>query len=496
MFTAYRIIAVAVAIAIIVCVIVSCSSDKDGEADVTTTLQITEAVTEPPTFKEKDLGGDEITFLTYNEHATKYVDSYITPDTETGDVISEAVSARNAEVENKFNVKIVSDTVYSPKNEAISRIHSGQCDFDVIYEWGTVLSTLALDGQLCNLEDVSTVHLDRNYWVPEARDDLTVGGKMYIATNYVTMNSIDWASMIYFNKSMYTELGNTDSLYDHVLYGTWTFDKYVDAAISAIAEINGDGNMTALDDRFGIWGDSVDCISGLVRSSGLQNTVKNDDGSYSLDVYNEKAVDIYTDFADMLEKQNAFVTYEDVWQEQPDLTDFASRAEGGRYVGFGEEHVLFMPGTLSIAHEFTDMEDDFGILPNPRYSAEQEDFYHFVDCNAPMFALPADGENTNNTGLVLEYMAYESEQELLPVYAKLVTESKKNPDPMDKVMFEIIKNSVRYDWTELYELEVTNTILDKMIVSGSFKSVYSRLYSKAKAEIDGCIDTLSFIGIE
>ncbi|MBQ7826672.1 MAG: extracellular solute-binding protein [Clostridia bacterium] len=474
---------------------VSCREAEQIEPPRDTGINISDTVTEPPVFKEKDLGGENFTFITYNDIASSYYDAYIVADSSAGEAISEAVTRRNDEAKSMFNINVASNEVYSPKNEAISRIQAGQCDFDVIYESGTELSSLALDGLLTNYADLTSVDLNRSYWVPSTKEDLTIGGKMYIATNYVTMNSISYADMIYFNESMYKALGYTESLYDTVKNGTWTIDKYVDLAVSAVSDLNEDDTMTA-NDRFGIWGDSSGCLTSLVQFSGGKNTHENGDGSYQLDVYNEKAVSIYTKYVEKLNQGKIFLTYDDVWAEQPNLTDFATRAEGARFLGFGEGHVLFMPGNLGIMHEFGNMKDDFGVLPNPRYDTKQESLQHFINSEAPMLAIPQAADDVGTAGLILEYMAYRSEKHLLPEYIANIAGEGKSPDPNDEFMIDIIRSTVRYEWTEVYNLDVTNTIMNKMMVSGSFKSVYNRLISKAKAEINGCVDTLAFIGLK
>ncbi len=481
----------------LVCGGISCGkNDTESESPVQNMyVQTSVAETEPPVFADQDFGGSNVVFLTYNEHASSYVDSYIIGDLENGDIISKAVNERNTDTENKFNVNILTDPVYSPKNEAINRLHAGQCDFDVIYEWGTESSALALDGLLYNFSELNGVDLNRSYWVPTAKNDLEISGKTYIAASFISLNSLNYADMLYFNKSMYKDIGYTDSLYDSVFSGMWTTDKLVEIAVSATKDVDGDGEMMAAD-RYGFWGSVDDCLTGLAESAGVQNTVKNSNGSYSLDVYNKKIIDIYTSYANVLQEQDHFITYEDIWQERPDLTDFPNRKVGARFMGFGKGNVMFMPGTLSMVREFENMSDDFGILPYPLYDAEQRNYCHFIDCNAPMISIPGECDNIDNIGLILEYMSYSSEQKLLPAFLKDVTESAKTSGDDNARVIGIIKNSLRYEWTELYNLEVASAIKNKMMASGSFKSVYERLYSKAVSEINGCIDTLTFLGME
>jgi len=469
---------------------ISLASCSDlGANSSSSALYGSSTVTAPPSFESEDHNGEKFTFLIYNDHATDYTDNYIWVENSNGNALREAVVNRNIAAEELFNIKVTADEVYSPKYEAIVRMQAGQCDFDVMYEWGTRTSSLAIDGLLYDFKDLEDVDLSRSYWIPSAREDLTVGGKMYIATNYITMNSIGWANFIYFNKTLYSELGNTDSLYDLVDAKEWTFDKYVDLAVSVSTDIDGDGIMTSAD-QYGVWGNVNRCLTDLTRYAGIQNTKKQSDGSYALSIYSETAVDIYISFKNKLDSGDVFIDYENIWGEKPDLSAFASRYKGARFLGFGEGHVLFMPGSMDMTHEFVEMQDDYGVLPNPLMDSTQESYYHFVDTNAPMFSIPVQGEKIDTTGKILEFLAYKSEECLLPAFFETTIKSKRMPDTMDYKMLDIVKNSIKYEWTELYGLSVTNSVMSKMMTSGSFKSVYNRLASKAKAEIKSCVTTL------
>lgn len=479
-------------------VIVSCREPENETVSSASNMErygTTASVNVPPTFREDDLGGRDFTFLIYSQHSTSYADNYIWTDSSDGDSISSAIDKRNNEVEDKYNVKLGVDRVYSPRGEAVVRMHAGQNDFDVIYECGTKISSMALEGMLYDFRALKYVDLNRSYWVPSSLSDLTVSGKMYMASSYITMNSLDWASVLYFNKDIYAELGCTEELYDTVNAHEWTFDKYAELAISAYSDVNGDGSMTS-SDRYGILGDVSSCLTELVQSAGVYNTVKNDDGSYSLNVYTESAINIYTTLHDKLKESNTLISYKDILNEKPDMTGYASRDAGVRFIGFGEGHTLFMSGVLNYADEFGETEGSYGILPNPLYSTEQASYCHFVDADSPMLSIPAEGSDRDTVGMILEYMTYVSEKYLLPEYYEKAVITNGTPDSGDIQMLDIIRNSVKYEWTEIYNLQVTNSIVKRMMSAGSFKSVYNRFHSKAKAEIDGCINTLAFIGLK
>ena len=444
----------------------------------------------PPDFESMDLGGGEFAFLVCDEATEKYNDLYIWSDGVSGGSVDKAVADRNRDAESKFNIKIRTKKVHSPRVEVARAIQSGQVDFDVVYERGTQAAVLALSGYLSDIAELPCVDLGRSYWVPTATGNLSIAGKTYVATNYITMDSLGWTECIFYNKTMYDSLGLSESLYDVVKDNKWNIDKYLDLAAIATDDLDGNGIMTSAD-RFGIWGDVNECLVALSKSSGVTNT-QNDSTGFSLGMYNQTVVDVYTRFEELI-SGSSFIGYDEIWNEYPNLTAFPTRYEAARNIAFGGGHVLFMQGYLNMTDEFGSMRDDYGILPNPLNNPEQQEYYHYIDVTAPVFAVPVDSDYHDNTGIILEYMAYKSEESVMPAFFSETVGSNKAYDERDIEIFGIIKNSTRYEWTELYGLDITSSILEKMMTSGSFTSVYNRMSKKAIDEINEVYNILSSI---
>lgn len=444
-------------------------------------------------FAEKNFEKDEFKFLIYDDSATDYIDDYIWLESSNGDVIGDAVIERNRNVQKRYNVTVTADRVESPRAEALARMNSGQCDFDVIYEWGTRLASLALDGMLYDFLQLDEPDYTQSYWLPEAVSDLTVAGKMFVTTNYITMNSFGWADLILYNRELESSLDLSDSVYELVRDGKWTFDAYVSRAIAAKEDLDNDGIMSTAD-RFGIWDDVSGCLQTFVTSAGITSTEKQSDGSYKLGMYNETMIDIYSRYKKQLDSSDTFISYSNVWNEKIDLSDYKSRLIGARHVMFAKDHVLFMPATLEIMREFNCMGDDCAIAPNPKYNESQERYYHFVDCKAPMMALPAQLRDADMTGTILEYMAYISEKRVLPAYYDDILAFHDETAEQNREMIDIVRNSVKYQWTSLYGLSRTNSISRKMLASGTFSTVYTKMYDAATAEIDKVMSTLYHLG--
>ena len=91
----------------------------------------------------------------------------------------------------------------------------------MIHEWGILTRDLALEGMLYDLNRLEGLNLDRSYWVPNVNKGLTVEDRLFMATNMVSMSSIAYSDVYFFNKAVLDELELT-SPYDHVKDGTWT----------------------------------------------------------------------------------------------------------------------------------------------------------------------------------------------------------------------------------------------------------------------------------
>lgn len=442
-----------------------------------------------PEFKSCDFGGEEFKFLIYDGSATDYIDDYIWVEDASGDSICRAVTERNRDVLRKYNAVVAADRVESPRAEAIARISAGQYDFDVIYDWGTRLASLALDGMLYDFNRLEDTDYTRSYWIPGAVDELTVAGKMYVATNYISMNNFAWANIILYNRRLEDELGFKESVSDLVADGKWTIDEYIDRAIAIEADLNGDGIMSTAD-RFGIWGDIDDCLTRLTHSSGISTTEKQADGSYKLGMYNETVINIFSCYKKKLDSADTFVWYRNVWNENIDLADYKTRIVGARSVIFTKDHVLFLPGSLEIMRDFVGMGDACGVAPNPMYSESQGYYCNLVDCKAPMFAMPNKLQNPEKNGVLLEYMAYLSEKNLVPAYYADILATHKKYAETDARMIDIIRASIKYEWSSLYGLARTNSISRKMLSTGNFGATYTRLIDPAMAEINNTLNVL------
>jgi len=478
-----RIVCASLAALMFVPALVSCANNEEEKKPEESGSVTVEAGNDVPTFEEDTFNGEDFTFLIYGSYATDFVDAYIWADGVTGGTIPDAVMDRNRLVEEKYEVKIKADECSSPMGEAKKRMQSGQCDYEIIYEWGIRSKGAAMDGLLYNFLDLAYVDMDQSYWVEGVADKLTVADKLYVNTNYITMNALSWSHLYFFNK-MLLEKYQYDEPYNYVYANNWTYDIFLAMAAGAEEDLDGDGVLTAEDQ----WG----AFNGLEMSEVCRAPLfsENDDGSYTLQGYTEGMLATYQRFESKINNLTK-ITWEDILKTGKDTSEFPSVFVASRFLGFGEDHCLFMGASIDMTKEFVNMKSDYGLVPYPTVNPGDE-FYSDVDYCAPMFSIPMQVEDPDMVGIILEYMAYESEKILLPAYYETTVKTKRMEDVRDYDMLDIVRSNIDYSWTGIYLFDTEiSEMRNQMFTSGHFASVWKRYQTKGQAELEEVIQTIA-----
>ncbi len=464
--------------------LVSCANDSGDEPGETSGTAVTESPDDAPVFEERDYSDEEFKFLIYNQkEALVFYDEYIWNDGITGGTINDAVTERNRRTEEKYGLTITAEVVSSPIGEAKKRMQAGQCDFDVIYEWNSRLVPAALDGQLYNFDNFTYSHFDREFWIPSAIESMTVADKRFISTNYATMSSIGWASVVFFNKNLMDKYGY-DYPYEAVQNGTWTVDYMIELIEGGAEDLNGDGTM-GYGDQFA----QMACIN--IGSVCDEPTVKQRaDGTYEVIGYTERMLKNYEDYVHVFEriKENE-LDYGTVWEDAGDISEFDNQWNAARQLSFGAGNVMFLGGVIDYTKDFINMKDTYGICPGPLNDASEGVYTSTIDSGTQMFGIPIQIKDEERADIILDYMAYASEDTLLPAFWETTIKTKRMEDVRDYEMLDIVRNNIRFSWVGMYLGDAT-LCRDKMLSSGHFSSVWKKYSAKAQKQLDDFIDKI------
>ena len=432
-------------------------------------------------FEEADFGGAEFKFLHYGNKGNLYYESYIVPDDAVGEAVSRAVAERNQLVEKRYNVKITAEESSSAIG-VDKQIKSGQVDFDVIYLSGTTTAALALDGMLQDFRELDKVRLSESYWMPQASAGLTVADRLFMAPGMISMSTVAYSETYFFNNAVLDELGLT-SPYDHVKNGTWTYDTVLEMAISAEKDLNNDGKMTEFFDRSG----GLDGGKLLLDMCDSPLVEKSDDGTYAIIPYTEEMVSIYQKYKSKLDDLFYYAD-EAVFDLSIDLLKL--------YSPFTNDRALFYNGFVWDLQILKEMGDTCGIVPSPVVNTG-DSYSCKVYAYAPLLSVPAEADDPEMTALVLEYMAYESERLLLPVFYENILGERTAENEQKYKMAELIRDSAKYEWVDVYmhDSDIL-TIREKFLASGSFSSVVKRYLPSLQQEIDDTVAKIVAAGTE
>lgn len=459
----------------------SCANPDDTKKPAETGPSRVDDDTTEYQYKDVTFNGAEFKILHYGDTAKDFHDAYIWADSMTGGAIGDAVADRNRLVEEQYDVVIAAEEC-DPMTEAMRRQQAGQCDYDLIYEWGSRSVSSALDGQLYDFRELDDIDFEKSWWAPKAAKTLTVSDRMFIATNMISMNSVSWAGILFFNKAMMDKLNYTYP-YEYVQANNWTCDVMFDMMSGAEEDVNGDGEMT-MEDQYG--GLGVD-LGGILFAAP---TVKQEsDGSYTVIGYTEKMVARYNEYSRKLATLDTRGLHD--FFEEVDTTVDPSIHIAVRKTVFGEDHALFMAGSIDMTKELTNMKSDYGVVPDVK-AAPEDEWKSYIDTNAPMFTIPIQVEDPEMLAIVMDYMAYESERILLPAYYETTIKTKRMEDTRDYEMLDIVRENACYgDFGGLYW---GLGCRDKMLASGNFASVWARYSKQAQASLDEVIETIESIG--
>lgn len=477
----------------------SCASGQTAEdgqsetapAGVTVELVPDELPAEPEETELKDkvpddldYGGTTITIFVSNG-AGQNEKLYAGQGELTGDVENDAVIKRNMDAEERLN--IVLDYYGESQGEVgnigslISRIiMAGDDTYDMFLgnEYGHV--TVVTTGGLWNIDNLDYVDYSMPWWNDTYMDEMRVGkdARYFLVGDYI-IETLRHAHTLFFNKDMYRDLfGNANEMYDWVLDGTWTVDRFAQTAQSAYSDLNNNG-VTDRDDRLGYitylcWA-SVDPFAYL---GDVPYSTHDADGYIQLNLLNEQAVTLAEKVVSFFHQPGSLFRLE---------SDYSGKV-------FKEGGALFLGlQSLGTAQWYRDMEADYGFLPYPKLDENQKAYHTLVADNALIGSIPSVSKNLDKMGAVLEVLSYETRKTLIPAWYETALKLKYSRDDIASQIIDIIHDSTTTNFIYAYSnpLSGAGQIMRGMVDAGStdYASAVARMEKVAKKSLERLISS-------
>lgn len=393
-----RVLCLALAMAVFFAAMVACGTEEDQ----------TSAKTEAPTFEEEeteaelpyldaiDYGKKEFVILgsVSDEEGGRHFSEF--GGTLSGDHIAQAIYERDGWLEEKYNLVFRIDTTKNWNTLLTEASMSG----DLMFHFATPgISNAVLsisNGNVANLDDFPNLNFNNPWWNKNAIEQMSVIGQHPFALGDINLLAYDSIGLIFFNKGM-AEAHNINNLYELLNSGNWTYENMMTIVANVTANTNGD-DVFGSGDTFGLTGGSYSALC-FVYGGNFSFTVKDEDGVPTL---REDLSKVY-DFFDKL------------------VTDHSNPAIVGYNLEdqncFAENRLLFCINMLGTSADMRDSGISYGLLPMPKWTAEQDAYYAAPHQSASTtICVSVANKEYEITSAVLEDMAHYSRDYVLDYY--------------------------------------------------------------------------------
>ena len=428
----------------------------------------------------RDFGGAAFTILDAPHHLHLQVNM---PDEEglTGEPINDALFNRDRLIEEKYNVNIEYIQIHGTGtgNSTLQRsVLAGERLYDLIVSpvLGNSLDSNSVNNILYNILDAPHLSLQSPWWSKLIYENMQFNGRLYYSGGDIFLPSYSKCpATIVFNRKLMQDYGIEDDLYELVFDGKWTVDVLERLTKDMNIDLNQDGRMHADDDFFGLISQNNTVTMGFYLA-GLDvkfSAVSGD--NIVVELTSQANISKIGRLTDMLERVN--------YREQNDII----------LDTFKNSRALFLVHCLQTPQvSLRDMEDDYGILPMPKWDEQQETYVSYINAWGSGFVgIPANAD-IEKSAFLTEAMAYAGHEMLRqPVY-DITLKAKGARDEESERIIDIIIETGYLDLNGVYDFGGTlDILLNAIIDKRPFVSAYEEREPRIQADIERFIEAMS-----
>lgn len=411
-------------------------------------------------------------------------------DDEGGTAVETAIYRRNMYIKDTYDVDILNEDIIrfgsaNGSGDGYAKIYmdymAGETNYDAAMVGTYDVATLAYSGYIHDLNDIPHLDLSKDYWDQKANADLAINGKMYYTTGDIsTVDNVTTHAMI-FNKDM-LKAYELDDPYQLVREGKWTLETLGTLVRQVGEDANQDGIYNE-NDIYGLltWNDPMLAI---LAGAGEKVCTINADGLIELSFYSERVVSLYDTFTNLVYDNTHVYNYQ--YDYQLGKGTPSSVWDTNRIKMFDSNQAVFYFNLLTVVEKHRDSETDFGILPYPKFDAEQADYGHMVSAfHCSFLCVPEMSKDFERTGIILEELAYQGKKLLTPAYydQTLVGQYTRDEESVD--MLDIIFSSRVYDVGIYYNIGTYKDQLARMFTQRTpIASMYETYRNTADTKIN------------
>ena len=459
-------------------------------------------------YKGNAYDGKTFTILTSGVNDTAnsemvYNETLINPES-FPETINLAIKRRNDQVYELLGVEIEEIYMRDPgryNNATIERIRNMVSASDESFQAISVClydcGTLATQNYLYDLTELENIDLNNPWWDKGFSDTVRIADRQYFMLGDIGINYKSSSPCIYYNKTLLNSLGLEDPM-KLALDGTWTVDKAIALSTSYNSDTNGTDGIQ-WDDCYGWAGQNGD-MPVMLYGAGVKILTPGTDGYPELTLWSETANTAVEKVLELMLNSDYYVSGNDWFGRTP--YEWPMQALEASFIS---GKVLFYSGNTATAISLSAMEDEFGLLPAPKLTEDQDDYHSLLgtwSTNGYAIATNVSPEKVEFAAAVLEAMGYYSwdahaDSIAVEFYERVLKLQKLQADDEAAKILDLIFSRGGCDLGDVFQVgkisgqKSVNDIFADLIgqkKTGAFRSTYEAYEDILKADAEAVVE--------
>ena len=391
------------------------------------------------------------------------------------DELDEAIAMRNAAVEETLNVNIEFEFLdgngsdHGPYTSSLYSMIQTDVNSDLhYYDIGCNFSYYCASP---NIRDYAANFLDAEQfpyfdfslpcWNQAIVEDTTFNDQLYYVAGDSNISMFDASMIIWHNKTLYDkkkESTDPENMQDLALAGLWTYSELYMWATRLYEDDNGEPGKQVNDTYgFGAYGSNPCPADCLPYAWDLELVLENNDKTHSFNIAgNTKAENALTMYRNLIAANGSTMS-----------AGFSANAKtfaAGKHVFYNDRLFWGYDSNMAIR----EMEDKYGLLPMPKYDAEQEqygttsqDYYNlYMIIDHENSTIPTQGEAIS---AFLQLANEESYTGVRGYYFNRIikpkffgTDDSEGTVSKSIALFDIIIANIEFDYMTIYSIQLNN----------------------------------------
>ncbi|MCL2099756.1 MAG: extracellular solute-binding protein [Oscillospiraceae bacterium] len=407
-------------------------------------------------------------------------------EAEIGEIINDILYRRDKAVEDRLNIKlnVITGLGWQDYNSEVTTIRasiaSGDQSYDIIAGWSARIPSLSVEGLLMNLHELPHLKLSEPWWNKSIADEMTINQNLHFAVGDGNLSLLANCMVMFTNNKIQQEY-NLPDIYETVFGGGWTIDYMNNLVKDISADLNGDGAMDE-NDLYGTYIGEYNRFDGFLQASNIKMTKIDEHGIPYLDIEYEKLANLVNMVYELIyNNPGSYVS--------PNIAEYNNEL-------FKNNQIYIAPGWLLVTNEsLRDMEEDYSIIPYPKYDAAQDRYYSRIQDGVSLLCVPVNSTKTELTGAFMEAAASESYKNVSPQYFDVAMKLKYARDETASKMLDIIRDGAYLNFASIYNESINYpwfVMRDLMSTrSNNFASWFDRNEARIASAIENLADRMT-----